>query len=82
MAMARKSTWITAGLLSAAAAGAAVVLAKRHRREHPAEENSRALADFEPHPQNAGRHKKERIPRKLKKHLHAEAGTGHGGQHW
>ncbi|MEV4410494.1 hypothetical protein [Catellatospora sp. NPDC049609] len=80
--MARKSTWITAGVLSAAAASAAAVLVRLRRRDTAAEDNLRALADFEPHPQN-GKHKKERLPRKLKKHLHAEAGAGHGGgQHW
>lgn len=80
--MARKSTWITAGLLSAAAAGAAAILARRRRHEHAAENGLQALADFESHPQNAGRHKKERVPRKLKKQQHhAEAGAGHGS-HW
>ncbi|BCJ77224.1 hypothetical protein CS0771_67680 [Catellatospora sp. IY07-71] len=80
--MASKSTWITAGLLSAAAAGAAALAARRRRHRHEAQNGLQALADFEPHPHDAGRHKKERMPRKLKKQLHHAEAVGQGGSHW
>lgn len=81
--MARKSTWITAGLLSAAAAGAGALLAYRKRHQTSLEQHLETLPGFDPH--GTPKHKKERLPRKLKKsraHADAVLSSGHGGQHW
>ncbi|GAA2386550.1 hypothetical protein Cme02nite_67570 [Catellatospora methionotrophica] len=77
-----KIGWITAGVVSAAAAGVGAVMALRNRRHQATEDSYTALAGLSTH-QN-GKHKKDRVPRKLKKsRAHAEAlASGHGGQHW
>ncbi|GAA1407584.1 hypothetical protein [Catellatospora coxensis] len=79
-----KISWITAGVVSAAAAGVGAVMAYRRRRMQATEDSYTALAGLSTHPDSTPKHKKERLPRKLKKsRAHAEAlASGHGGQHW
>ncbi|MDI1464509.1 hypothetical protein QEZ54_26415 [Catellatospora sp. KI3] len=80
--MPRKSTWVAGALLSAAAAGAGL-LVHRKRRATGYEQHLEQLAAIDDGRHDTPRHKKERTPRKLKKaRSHAMSADSHAGTHW